>query len=78
MLLVDHGKHCERSVPDLVIATTAENVGLIVLVVDKDFDLIAAAAGQLVSVQVAVISPLRGVLITTMSEKTAIPGFETR
>jgi hypothetical protein len=46
MLLADHGKHRERSAPDLVIATTAENVGLTVLAVDKDFDLIAAAAGQ--------------------------------
>ncbi|MBH0010122.1 hypothetical protein [Salinibacterium sp. SWN1162] len=46
-LLADHGKHRERSVPGLVIATTAENVGFTLLAVDKDFDLIAAATGHL-------------------------------
>ena len=36
------------SIPDLLIAATAEKASLTVLVVDKDFDLIAEIIGQLV------------------------------
>ncbi|WBB54719.1 hypothetical protein O7601_00825 [Verrucosispora sp. WMMD573] len=34
------------SIPDLLIAATAEKTGLTVLAVDKDFDLIATLTGQ--------------------------------
>lgn len=46
MLLADRGQHRGPSIPDLLIAATAEKAGLIVLAVDKDFDLIAAVTGQ--------------------------------
>lgn len=46
MLLADHGQHRAPSIPDLLIAATAEKAGLTVLAVDKDFDLIAAITGQ--------------------------------
>lgn len=46
MLLADRGQHRAPSLPDLLIAATAEKVGLTVLAVDKDFDLIAAVTGQ--------------------------------
>ena len=46
LLLADHGHHRAPSVPDLLVAATAELTGLTVLHVDKDFDLIAAATGQ--------------------------------
>jgi predicted nucleic acid-binding protein len=46
MLLADRGQHRARSIPDLLIAATAEKAGLTVLAVDKDFDLIAAITGQ--------------------------------
>lgn len=46
MLLADRGQHRAPSIPDLLIAATAEKVGLTVLAVDKDFDLIAAITGQ--------------------------------
>ena len=46
MLLADHGQHRAPSIPDLLIAATAEKAGLTVLAVDKDFDLIAAFTGQ--------------------------------
>lgn len=46
MLLADRGQHRAPSIPDLLIAATAELVGLTVLAVDKDFDLIAAITGQ--------------------------------
>lgn len=45
-LLADVGHHRAPSVPDLIIAATAELAGLVVLHVDKDFELIAAATGQ--------------------------------
>ncbi len=48
MLLADQGQHRAPSVPDLLLAATAELVGLTVLHVDKDFDLIAAVTGQAV------------------------------
>jgi len=46
MLLADRGQHRAPSIPDLLIAATAEKAGLTVLAVDKDFDLIAEITGQ--------------------------------
>ncbi len=46
MLLADRGQHRAPSIPDLLIAATAEKAGLTVIAVDKDFDLIAAITGQ--------------------------------
>ncbi len=46
MLLADQGRHRAPSIPDLLIAATAEKAGLTVLAVDKDFDLIAEITGQ--------------------------------
>ena len=46
MLLADRGQHPAPSIPDLLIAATAEKTGLTVLAVDKDFDLIAEITGQ--------------------------------
>jgi predicted nucleic acid-binding protein len=45
-LLGDRGQHRTPSVPDLVIAATAELAGFTVLHCDKDFDLIASVTGQ--------------------------------
>jgi predicted nucleic acid-binding protein len=45
-LLADRGHHRAPSVPDLLIAATAELAGLVVLHLDKDFDLIAEVTGQ--------------------------------
>lgn len=45
-LLADRGHHRAPSVPDLVVAATAELAGLTVLHVDKDFELIAEITGQ--------------------------------
>ena len=45
-LLADQGQHRAPSIPDLLIAATAELAGLTVLHCDKDFDLIAALTGQ--------------------------------
>jgi hypothetical protein len=45
-LLADRGQHRVPSVPDLIIAATAELAGLTVLHCDKDFDLIASVTGQ--------------------------------
>lgn len=46
MLLGDRGQHRVPSIPDLLIASTAELLGLTVLAVDKDFHLIADVTGQ--------------------------------
>ncbi|MGE4164257.1 MAG: PIN domain nuclease [Vicinamibacterales bacterium] len=46
MLLADRGQHRAPSIPDLLIAATAEAARLTVLHVDKDFDLIAAITNQ--------------------------------
>ncbi|MBX7069947.1 MAG: PIN domain nuclease [Microthrixaceae bacterium] len=46
LLLADRGEHRAPSIPDLLIAATAELAGLTVLHVDKDFELIAAVTGQ--------------------------------
>jgi len=48
MMLADRGQHRAPSIPDLLIAATAEKLGLTVLAVDKDFDLIADITGQTV------------------------------
>ena len=45
-LLADRGLHRAPSVPDLIIAATAELAGLTVLHLDKDFDVIAEVTGQ--------------------------------
>jgi predicted nucleic acid-binding protein len=45
-LLADRGQHRAPSIPDLIIAATAELSGLTVLHVDKDFDVIAEITGQ--------------------------------
>ncbi len=45
-LLADRGQHRAPSIPDLIIAATAELTGLTVLHLDKDFDLIAEVTGQ--------------------------------
>ena len=44
--LADAGHHRAPSVPDLLIAATAEVSGLTVLHLDKDFELIAGITGQ--------------------------------
>jgi predicted nucleic acid-binding protein len=44
--LAERGQHRAPSIPDLLIAATAETARLTVLHVDKDFDLIAAITGQ--------------------------------
>ena len=46
LLLADQGQHRAPSIPDLLIAATAELASLTVLHVDKDFDLIARLTGQ--------------------------------
>jgi predicted nucleic acid-binding protein len=46
MLLADRGQHRGPSIPDLIIAATAELAGLTVLHVDKDFDIITALTAQ--------------------------------
>lgn len=46
LILAGKGKHRAPSIPDLILAATAELVGLTVLHVDKDFDLIAEVTGQ--------------------------------
>ncbi len=45
-LLADQGQHRAPSIPDLIIAATAELAGLTVLHLDKNFDLIAQITGQ--------------------------------
>ena len=46
LLLADRGQHRAPSIPDLMVAATAELAGLIVLHFDKDFDLISEVTGQ--------------------------------
>jgi predicted nucleic acid-binding protein len=45
-LLADRGLHRAPSIPDLIIAATAELAGLTVLHLDKDFEVIAQITGQ--------------------------------
>jgi predicted nucleic acid-binding protein len=47
-ILVDRGHHRAPSIPDVLIAATAELASLTVLHVDKDFDLIASITKQAV------------------------------
>lgn len=46
MLLTQSGRHRAPSIPDLLIAATAEKLGMSVLHADKDFDLIVELTGQ--------------------------------
>lgn len=46
LLLAERGRHRASSVPDLLIAATAELAGLTVLHLDKDFELIAEITKQ--------------------------------
>jgi predicted nucleic acid-binding protein len=45
-LLADRGQHRAPSIPDLIIAATAEFAGLTILHIDKDFEIIASITGQ--------------------------------
>jgi hypothetical protein len=45
-LLADRGQHRAPSIPDMIIAATAELAGLTILHLDKDFEVIAAVTGQ--------------------------------
>jgi len=45
-LLADRGQHRAPSIPDLIIAATAELAGLTILHHDKHFEVIAAVTGQ--------------------------------
>jgi len=45
-LLADRGQHRAPSIPDLIVAATAELAGLTVLHVHKDFEIIADITGQ--------------------------------
>lgn len=45
-LLAQRGQHRAPSLPDILVAATAEWSGLTLLHVDKDFELIAAATQQ--------------------------------
>lgn len=44
--LANQGQHRAPSIPDILIAATAELAGLTMLHLDKDFELIAAITGQ--------------------------------
>jgi predicted nucleic acid-binding protein len=46
LALADLGQHRAPSIPDILIAATAESVGLTVLHLDKDFEIIAKVTGQ--------------------------------
>jgi hypothetical protein len=46
VLLAGQGQHRAPSIPDVLIAATAELAGLTVLHLDKDFELIAGSTGQ--------------------------------
>ncbi len=46
LALADLGQHRAPSIPDLLIAATAESAGLSVLHLDKDFEVIAEVTGQ--------------------------------
>lgn len=46
LLLADRGQHRAPSIPELMVAATAELAGLIVLHFDKGFDLISEVTGQ--------------------------------
>ena len=46
LLLAGQGQHRAPSIPDIIIAATAELAGLTLLHVDRDFELIATITGQ--------------------------------
>jgi len=46
LALAERGQHRAASIPDLLVAATAELARLKVLHVDEDFDLIAEVTGQ--------------------------------
>ncbi|CAN5779994.1 PIN domain nuclease [soil metagenome] len=46
LALADLGQHRAPSIPDLLIAATAESAGLTVLHLDKDFEIIEQVTGQ--------------------------------
>lgn len=46
LALADRGQHRAPSIPDLLIAATAESAALTVLHLDKDFEIIAEITGQ--------------------------------
>ena len=46
LMLIGKGQHRAPSIPDLLIAATAELAGLTVVHLDKDFELIAKLTGQ--------------------------------
>ena len=46
LALADVGQHRAPAIPDVLIAATAEIVGLTVLHLDKDFEIIAEITGQ--------------------------------
>ena len=46
LLLADRGQHRAPSIPDLLVAATAEGAELTILALDKDFELIAQITGQ--------------------------------
>ncbi len=48
LALADLGRHRAPSIPDLLIAATAESAGLTVLHLDNDFEMIAEITGQIV------------------------------
>ena len=45
-MLADRGQHRAPSIPDLIIAATAELAGLTIMPVDKDFEVIADITKQ--------------------------------
>ncbi|GIE35288.1 hypothetical protein Ait01nite_083330 [Actinoplanes italicus] len=45
-ILAGQGRHRAPSVPDLLLAAIAEDAGLTLLHVDKDFEIISEATGQ--------------------------------
>ena len=64
-LLADRGQHRAPSIPDLIIAATAELSGLTILHADKGFDIIANITGQ----------PVERLNVCTSGEKSgAVPG----
>lgn len=48
VMLAERGEHRSASIPALLVAASAEKLGMTVLAVDKDFDLIARVTGQAV------------------------------
>lgn len=79
--LADRGHHRAASVPDLLIAATAELSGLTVLHLDKDFELIADVTGQTVerlppSLDASIAEALAG--NDQLRALSALPGSDGR